>query len=146
MKRLLLVYKGDGGGLEEDLKLSGKLFEPHWYLFLHLPHIRTTKSIPHSLTGWCMYTTNRVYSVAPELRCIPPYKTRHLFDFSSTHLAHLHPFSPIPLTIFISYSQKPEPRENVSQRWFSVFAYFSQRRLTFYRSSTDVSTPPAATS
>ena len=93
-----------------------------------------------------MPTTKRVYSVAPELRCIPPYKTRHPSDLSSTHSAHLHPLALGPLAIFIFYFEKPNPRENVPQRWFSVFAYFSQRRLTNYRSSTDASTPLAAIS
>jgi len=77
MKRLLLLYKGDAGALEGDLKLTGKLLEPHRYFFLHLPHLYPTEYILHSLTGWGMYTTNRAYPVAPELRCVPPYKTRH---------------------------------------------------------------------
>ena len=91
-----------------------------------------------------MYTTNRVYSVAPELRCVPPYKTHTvrlicprptLHTCIPSHLDHSLSLS--------SLSQKPRPRENVSQRWFSVFVYFSQRRLTYYRSSTDATTLPA---
>ena len=94
-----------------------------------------------------MYTTNRVYSVAPELRCVPPYKTHTvrlicprptLHTCIPSHLDHSLSLS--------SLSQKPRPRENVSQRWFSVFVYFSQRRLTNFRSSTDASTPPAVIS
>lgn len=38
MKRLLLVYKGDGGALEEDLKLTGKLLEPSVPLPSPAPH------------------------------------------------------------------------------------------------------------
>jgi len=133
--------------LRGDLKLTGKLLEQHRYLFLHLPHVRTTKSIPHSLTGWCMYTTNRVYSVAPGLRCVPPYKTRHPSCFSSTRSAHLHSLARTSPDILLPPTPKNQkPCENVSQRWFFVFVYFSQRRLTNYRSSTDASTPPAAIS
>lgn len=66
--------------------------------------------------------------------------------FPRPTLRHLHPLAHRPLAIFIFCSEKSRPRENVSQRWFSVFAYFSQRCLTCYRSSTDVSTPPAAIS
>ncbi|KAF9792395.1 hypothetical protein BJ322DRAFT_43497 [Thelephora terrestris] len=38
-----------------------------------------------------MCTSNGVYSVALELRCVPPYKARHRFDFSSTHSTDSHP-------------------------------------------------------
>jgi len=79
-----------------------------------------------------MYTTNRAYPVAPEFRSIPPYKRRHpSVFFSSTRSAHLRPLALRPFSIFItSQSQKAEPRENVSQCWFSVFVYFSHWRLT----------------
>lgn len=127
-----------------DLKLTGKLLEQHRYLFLHLHHTPTTKSILHSRTGWCMYTTNRVCSVAPGLRCTPLYKTHRPSSFSSTHSAQLHPLILTPLDTPVTfYSQKAKARENVSQRWFCVFVHFSQQRLTKYRSSTDASTPPA---
>src|ERR1700743_687454 len=91
-----------------------------------------------------MYNTNRAYSVAPELRCVPPYKSPHPFDFSSTHSTHLHPLALRPLAIFIT--SKSNYRENVSQRWSSVFAHFSRLGLTNYRPSTDASTKPAAIS
>ena len=123
------------------------MLEQHRYLFLHLHHVRSTKSTLHSLTGWCMYNTNRVYSVAPGLRCVPPYKSRHPSRFSSTRSAHLHSLARTSSDILLPPTPKnPKPRENVPQRWFFVFVYFSQRRLTNFRSSTDASTPPAVIS
>lgn len=130
-----------------DLKLTGKLPELHRYLFLHLPtFIQPNPSHIHLQVDACT-PRNGVYSVAPGLRCIPPYKTRHPPGFSSTHSAQLHPLALSPLDIFITlHSQKLRPCENVSQRWFSVFVFFSQQRLTEYRLSTDAFMKPAVIS
>lgn len=95
----------------------------------------------------CIPRTESIPSRLNFVVFLPTYKTCIQLVFLRPTRHTCIPLTFRPSAIFITFLlSKQKPRENVSQRWFLVFAYFSQRRLTYYRSPTDTSTPNAATS
>jgi hypothetical protein len=94
-----------------DLKLTGKLPEPHRYLFLHLSHIRTTNPFHiHLQAHACASRTEFVPSHLNFVALLLINMTIRLFFFP-TH----SPLGLTPLDIFITpYFQKPKPLKCVT--------------------------------